>query len=96
MFETTLILNNEFEKIIHNIFKGEKLISSIKNLSAIILKLPDKSYDYPGIYFDILKQLAWENISIIEVVSTLNEFSIILNQKDIDRGFSDLKSHLWG
>ncbi|NJK96693.1 MAG: aspartate kinase, partial [Bacteroidales bacterium] len=37
------------------------------------------------------KQIAWEGISILEAVSTTNELSIILNDKDVDRAFSVLK-----
>jgi hypothetical protein len=95
IYESTILISSNLKNLLHTIFRDEILISSIKNLGAIILQLPDNSYDYPGIYFDILKQLAWENINIIEVVSTLNEFSIILNQNNIDRAFSILKSHLW-
>jgi len=96
IYESTILLSSVLEKFVTVIFKNEILISSIKDLGAIILKLPNNSYDSPGIYFDILKQLAWENLSVIEVVSTLNEFSIILNQKSIDRAFSILKTHIWG
>ena len=94
IFEMTVLISTKFEDLMLDIFKGEKLTSKIGDLSALILKLPKNAYSSPGIYFNILRQLAWENINIVEVVSTLNEFSIIINDKEIDRAFSILKKHI--
>jgi len=43
-----------------------------------------------GVYYYILKQLAWEGINIVQVVSTSNEFTIVVNQAEIDIAFKIL------
>ncbi len=94
LFEVTMLLSSEYEKSVSKTFKNEKLISKIENLSAIILKLPSNAYSTPGIYFNIIRHLAWENINIVEVISTLNEFTIILNNHEVEKAFSILKHYL--
>jgi len=93
--ELTLIVSNNIKKHIFEIFNKEKIISHFDELSAIIIKLPPKSHSTPGVYYTILKRLAWSNINIVEVVSTLNEFTIVIKNKYIDNAFSVLKSLFW-
>ena len=44
----------------------------------------------PGVYYYIFKELAWDNINIADVISTANEFTVIINNNDIHRAFSIL------
>lgn len=92
--ETTAIVSSDLEGAVGRIFKGEKLVCRYGGLSAIILRLTPQTVAAPGIYYLILKLLAWENINVVEVVSTYTEFIILLNDKDIDRAFSTLRSLL--
>ena len=36
-----------------------------------------------GLYYFILSKMAWKNISIIEIISTTNEFTLVLNNDDV-------------
>lgn len=89
--ETTIIASKELKEKIMAIFSKEKAISWIEDLSSITVLLPQNTAMIPGVYSYILKALAWEGISIVEVVSTLNELSIVLEDTDIERAFSIIK-----
>lgn len=89
--ETTIIISKIIEKDFEDIFKGEKLISRFQNLSSITIKLPPKNVTTPGIYYAILKHLAWENINIIEAFSTSNELTLFFDDKDIEQAFGVFK-----
>ena len=91
IFETTIIASRELKNKITDIFKDEKIISQVENLSSITVQLPKNTAFIPGAYSFILKSLAWEAINIIEVVSTFTEFTIILEDKNIDKAFSVIK-----
>jgi hypothetical protein len=91
IYETTIIVSKNLEEKLLKIFEDEKIISKFENLSSITIQLPEGSALIPGIYSFILKALAWEGINLIEVVSTFNEFTIILESKNTDRAFSILK-----
>jgi hypothetical protein len=45
----------------------------------MVLRLPPAIVKTPGAYYRILKQLAWENINLIDGVSTYTEFTIVLD-----------------
>lgn len=91
IYETTIIVSKNLEEKLLKIFEDEKIISKFENLSSLTIQLPEGSALIPGIYSFILKALAWEGINLIEVVSTFNEFTIILENKNTDRAFSILK-----
>lgn len=88
--ETTYIVNTKFENDIRRFFKDENLKSHSENLSSITVKLPETNTETYGVYYYILKHLAWEGINIEQVVSTSNEFTAIVNSDDIDEAFKIL------
>lgn len=88
--ETTLVVSTSISNIVDEIFSDETLISKTNNLSSITIKLPKENSIYPGVYYFIFKELAWDNINISEVISTTNEFTVIVDDADIHRAFSIL------
>jgi hypothetical protein len=88
--ETTYITSKVAAPHFAEIFHGETLRAHIPNLASVTIKLPTTNKDVSGVYYYILKHLAWEGINIVEIVSTTNEFSIIVDTNDIDLTFSVL------
>ena len=60
------------------------------DLSSITVKLPETNTETFGVYYYIMKHLAWDGINIEQVVSTANEFTVIVDSKDIDDAFKIL------
>jgi hypothetical protein len=92
IFETTIIVNADLENEIVRVFKNEKMIAKLDRLSSITVKLPPENVEVTGIYYTLLKALAWENINLVDAVSTTNEVTIVFKERDIDRAFSVLKN----
>ncbi len=90
IFETSIVISKSLSKLLVEIFKNEKQISQKDNLSSITLRLPKKRNQTVGFFFFILKNISLKNINIEELISTTNEFTIIVKDKDIDRAFSIL------
>lgn len=88
--ETTIITSDKHRDTIERLFVNEKLIASTQNLASVTVKLPHINTEIYGIYYYILKQLAWEGINIIEVISTANEFTVLVAQDDVDKAFKIL------
>lgn len=88
--ETTYITSSVAAPLFKDIFQGENLRAHIPNLASVTIKLPTTNKDISGVYYYILKHVAWEGINIVEIVSTANEFSIIVDTNDIDLTFSVL------
>jgi len=91
VYETTIMLSNSEHENVDMLFKGETLIQKTENLSSITIKLPSENSDVSGIYYFILKKIAWEGINVLEIISTTHEFTIIVNDESVDRAFSVLK-----
>ena len=88
--ETTFIVNTQHDDLIKRMFSGEKLKSHTQDLASVTVKLPMVNTEIYGIYYYILKHLAWEGINIVELVSTSNEFTIVVKQDDVDKAFKIL------
>ncbi len=91
VYESNLVISSFHSGMVEDYFRQEELLGKSGNLSAITLKLHESNSHVPGFYYYILKSVAWEGINIIEVISTTNEFTIIVNDEDVDRAFSELK-----
>lgn len=91
VFEVSLFASKNLEKEIEKAFRGERLKNKITNLSSITIIIPEEATQVPGVYYSILKVLAWEGINFVEVLSSYTELTIFLEEKTIDRAFSALK-----
>ncbi|WP_026709696.1 aspartate kinase [Flavobacterium filum] len=93
--ETNIVVSNSVGYLVDKHFSGEKLIQKLDNLASITVKLPKENISIPGIYYFIFQRLAWEGIIINEVISTSNEFTILVSEEEVDVAFKvikDLKS----
>ena len=88
--ETTLIINSQLKDILEANLNSNYLLSKTENLSAITLKLPKNNTEIEGIYYFILKKLAWKSISLEEVISTTNEFTVVVKSNLISKAFQVL------
>lgn len=91
VFETTIIASKELSDKLDVLYAKEKRVYFLDHLSSITLRFTQDIIDTPGVYYMVLKALAWEGIEITEVVSTYSEFTIIMNDEDVDQAFSIIK-----
>ncbi len=89
--ETTTIASRELRDRVLAAYKGETIVSQIGGLASVTVMLPKGTALIPGVYSYILKALAWEGLNVVEVVSTLNEFTVILEDKKIEAAFAVIK-----
>lgn len=89
--ETTLVASASVRNSVKRAFHAEKLISETKDLASITIKLPKENSRISGIYYYLFKELAVKDINVIEVISTTNEITLVLYDKDVDFAFTTLK-----
>ena len=89
--ETNIVVSDTVNHLVDKHFKEEKLIQKLDNLASITVKLPKENIIIPGIYYYIFQRLAWEGIIINEVISTSNEFTILVNDEQVGVAFKVLK-----
>ncbi len=89
--EINIVISNIMNSTVENLFRAEKLTQKADNLSSITVKLPAENVSVPGIYYFIFQRLAWEGIVLYEVISTTNEFTIIVDDEHVDIAFKTIK-----
>ncbi|GGW47997.1 aspartate kinase [Arenibacter certesii] len=89
--EMNIVVSNSLDTAVEELFKNEKCTQKAEHLSSITVKLPAENVSVPGIYYFIFQRLAWEGIVLYEVISTTNEFTIIVNDEQVDIAFRTIK-----
>lgn len=90
--ESNIVVSNEVAELVGKIFQHEILLEKQENLSSITVKLPKDNVNVPGIYYFIFQRLSWEGVNIYEVISTTNEFTILVNDEQVDKAFTVIKN----
>lgn len=89
-YEISIIINERYKDKLTKFLKGEKILSKEANLAALTIAFKGDFLHTPGIIFNVIRKLAWENINIYEVVSTLTELTLILSKKDSIKAYDSL------
>ena len=86
--ETTIVCSEALSEQIREVFRNETLVSHRDRLAAVSVHLPPHNLDTYGVYYTILKQLAWKGINIVEVLSTSHEISLVIGEEEVEAVFS--------
>lgn len=91
LHEVMIITNQKHEKDIIKILPKKIIKKIIKRLSSITINIPIESPETIGLFFIATRALSWENIPIVDIVSTLTEMTFIIKEDDTARAFGVLK-----
>ncbi|MEM1336970.1 MAG: aspartate kinase [Bacteroidota bacterium] len=89
--EINIVVSNSLDTVVEALFERERCTQKVENLSSVTVKLPAENVSVPGIYYFIFQRLAWEGIVLYEVISTTNEFTILVNDNQVDVAFRTIK-----
>ena len=90
--ESNIIVSQNIAPLVDELFKDESCFSKTENLSSITMKLPSENVTIPGIYYFIFQRLYWEGVNINEVISTSNEFTILMHEDQVNTAFKVIKN----
>ena len=93
--ESNIVISSRMSHLVSIYFESEVLLEKSENLSSVTIKLPTENVDIPGIYYFIFQRLSWEGVNIRQVISTSNEFTILVDEDSVNTAFKvikDLKS----
>ena len=91
LHEIMFITNKKHEQEVLNLFEKKSVKKILKNLSSITLNIPINAIETVGLFYIASRALNWENINIVEIVSTLTEMTFIVNEVDTPKAFTSLK-----
>ena len=89
--EVSIITNEKCEKKLLNFLSGEKILNKEFDLVSLTVSFYSKDFiQTPGVIFTAIRKLAWNNINIFEIVSTMTELTFILKKKDSIKAYNVL------
>ncbi len=95
--EVSIIINERYDEKLKKFLLGERIINKEIGLVALtIIFTADDFLHTPGIIFNAVRKLAWHNINIYEIVSTMTELTFILNKKDSMKAYEVLQEIVSG
>jgi aspartokinase len=89
--ELTVIINNRLKGSFLSLIPKAEIKKEIGNLSSVMIKLPRDAESSVGLFYIITKALAWNNINIVEMVSTYSELTLFFTEEDTSDAFSVIK-----
>ncbi|MAG39742.1 hypothetical protein CMI41_02135 [Candidatus Pacearchaeota archaeon] len=89
--ELMIITNKRHEEKVVSLFAQKNIKKTIRNLSSLTVNIPQGSVETLGLFYLVTRSLNWENINIVDIVSTLTEMTFIVSEDDSPKGFRALK-----
>ncbi|PIN68660.1 hypothetical protein COV93_08545 [Candidatus Woesearchaeota archaeon CG11_big_fil_rev_8_21_14_0_20_43_8] len=89
--ELMIITNKRHQKEVLTLFQISNVKKIIEGLASITINIPLESSETIGLFYIVTRALNWENINIVDVVSTLTEMTFIIKEKDTGHAFETLK-----
>ena len=90
--EVSIVANEKYREKLSDFLKGEKIINREFDLVALTIIFGNKDFfDTPGVIFTAIRRIAWEQINIYEIISTMTELTFILSKKDSIKAYNALQ-----
>ena len=87
----SIVTNEKYKDQICRFLQFEKILCIDENLVALSFVIDKELVETPGVLFQIVRNFAWENINIIEIISIDLEMTFIVAEKDAIIGYKALK-----
>jgi len=88
--EIMFLTNTKHLELIKNTTSNNSIKDITKHLSSLTINIPIDFKETVGFFFMISKTLSWENINIVDIVSTLTEITVIIDEENASKTFDVL------
>ncbi len=93
--EISLMVSEKYKPVVDQILCNEKIVAQMQDLVALTIVFHDGDFlQTPGVMYLAVRKLAWENINVLEVVSTMNVLTFVIKRDDSLRAYATLQEFL--
>ncbi len=92
--ETGIFVNSKHQNQVLDVFSDQKPNLFLENLGAVSIKFDSEYLQNTGSVYQILKYLVWENINLLEIISTYTELTLIVDKTNSYKVFEILNTTL--
>jgi aspartokinase len=89
--DVNIVTNERYKDKIKEILKNEKILNIEEKLVSLTMTFSKDFLYTPGVIFSIIRNIAWDNVNIFEVVSTNTELTFIIHKKDAVKAYKALE-----
>jgi aspartokinase len=88
--EISIAISQKYGDKIENLLKSETILHKQEDLVALTIVFNNDFFHTPGITYQVLQSLAWKNVNLLEIISTLTELTIVIEKKDSIKSYTVL------
>ncbi|HZJ88965.1 MAG TPA: hypothetical protein VFC80_07415 [Sphaerochaeta sp.] len=89
--EVSIAVSEKYREVVNELAKDEEILNEMDDLVALTLVFTGEFLQTPGVVYEAVRRLAWEQINVIEIVSTMNELTFVIKREDSMRAFDVLQ-----
>lgn len=93
-YELSFSFSEKYIEEVEAFIEGEEVLFRIGDLVALSLVFSGDFMTTPGIVYEAVRKLAWEEINVNEIISTMNELTFVIKREDSMEAFTVLQSFL--
>jgi len=95
-YELSFSFSEKYVHQVEQLIAGETVLHRMGDLVALSLIFSGDFMSTPGIVYEAVRKLAWEEINVNEIISTMNELTFVIKREDSMEAFAVLQSFLGG
>ncbi len=92
--EISLAISEKYKSITDELIKGETVLHQWSDLVAVTIVFDGDFLETPGLLYLAVRKLAWEEINVFEIVSTMNVLTFVIRREDSIKAYDCLQSFL--
>lgn len=93
-FEMSIAISDKYQAVLKELIKDEVVLNEFADLVAINIAFSGNFVETPGLVYLAVRRLAFENINVIEILSTMNVLTFVVERSESMRAYEVLQSFL--
>ncbi len=93
-FEMSIAISDKYTDTLKDLIKGETVLNEFRDLVAINIAFSGNFVETPGLVYLAVRKLAMENINVIEILSTMNVLTFVIERSESMIAYEVLQSFL--
>lgn len=92
--EISIAVSDKYEQELREFLGDQDNLDVRDGLVSLTLIFSGDFLHTPGVVFQALRKLAWENINVYEIISTMTELTVVIERNDSTRGYEALQEFI--
>lgn len=89
--EVGIAVSQKYSDQLNNLLSGETILHRKTDLVALTVIFSGDFLYTPGVIYEAVRKLTWEHINVLEIVSTMNELTFVINRSDSAKAYEALQ-----